>query len=116
VIDNVDDILAAHVNNLRAWASASALIALNSNTETLAADLVLTDADAPLQFLDAGGTARAIELPAEDGTNHLFVIVNTGGESLTVNNDAAAEIVVVATAKAGIIFGDGTQWIGFVLG
>ena len=82
----------------------------NANTETLADNLVLDDDDLPIQFLDAGGSARNITLPAEATTNHEFFIVNTGGETLTVLNDAAGGIDTVETGETKLFISDGTTW------
>lgn len=85
---------------------------LAANTDTLSADLVLTDADEPVQFLDPGGAARNIELPAEASTNHPFIISNQAdaAETLTVNDDGAAEIDTVAQGETKAFYSDGTSW------
>lgn len=52
-------------------------------------------------------------LPPEADCNGMLVwIINTGGESVIVQNDASGTIDTVATTEFGIFFCDGTAWTG----
>lgn len=82
------------------------------NTETLSANKTLTDRDAPIQFLDPGGAARDVTLPAEGNGNHPFIISNRAdaAETITVKNDAAATIAEIAQDETKAVYPDGTNW------
>lgn len=82
------------------------------NTETLADDLVLADTDPILQYLDPGGAARNVTLPAEDPENHNFIIINTAdaAETITVMDDDEVTIGTVAQNEAKIFVSNGTVW------
>jgi hypothetical protein len=112
VVDNVDLIMAAHVNNLRAWLEYTAALGLNSNTETLTGDKTLVDTDSPVQYLDPGGSDRDVELPAEATTNHAFYVANTADadEDLVVSDDGASEIATVGQGEMALFVSDGTTW------
>jgi hypothetical protein len=111
--DLVDVVLAEHVNNLRAWHMAGTQIAINSNTTTLTGTLTLIDADDPLQFLDPGGAARTVRLPAEASTNHPFTIYNSAdaSEVITVQNDTPTTITTIAQGECKTFFSDGINWV-----
>lgn len=112
-VDLVDDVMASHVNDLQ-----DAIVALEQaalarpDTETLADDKVLVDADAAIQFLDPGGAAREVELPAEGNDNHPFLIVNTAdaAEALTVKDDSGGTIGTVARDEAKLFVSNGSVW------
>jgi len=87
------------------------------NTETLAGNKTLTATDAPVQFLDPGGAARTVTLPAEaSSTGLVYLIANRAdlAEDLTVQDDGAATVVTISQNECGIIFCDGVTWEGFV--
>jgi hypothetical protein len=67
-------------------------------------------------FVDAeSGATETLTLPAEAGSAGLVLhIFNTGGESITVADDAAATVVTVATAEGAVVACDGTSWRGLV--
>jgi hypothetical protein len=67
-------------------------------------------------FCDANGaTAEILTLPAEAGSAGLWIMLaNTGGETITVNDDAAATVCSVATVEHALLMCDGTTWYGFV--
>jgi hypothetical protein len=110
-VDNVDTILAADINNVRAWLAYTAALGRNANTETLAANKTLVDADEPIQFLDPSASEYTVELPAEGLANHVFYFVNTSASyDLEILDDAAATIVTVEPEKAAIVVSDGTNW------
>ena len=112
-IDLIDNVMASHVNDLQ-----DAIVALEQaalarpDTEILADDKVLVDSDAAIQFLDPGGAAREVELPAEGNDNHPFLIVNTAdaAEALTVKDDSGGTIGTVARDEAKLFVSNGSVW------
>ena len=95
VIDNVDDVLASHINNLRAWATAFVPLICNM-TEVSTTDTThtLTDTDTAFQvFTAVGSTDFIVYLPAESTDNHPFWIANGTTDKLeyyiTVKNDSS---------------------------
>ena len=110
-VDNVDTIVAADINNLRAWLAYTAALGRNANTETLAANKTLVDSDEPIQFLDPSATEYTVELPAEGNANHVFYFVNTSASyDLEILDDAATTIVTIEPEKAAIVMSDGADW------
>lgn len=88
-----------------------------SQTKTLAGNLTLVAASHTMQYLDPGGAARNVVLPAEASSEGLmFIIVNTADadESLTVQSDTPATVEVVDQNEMGLFFCDGTTWRGLV--
>ncbi len=86
------------------------------NTETMGANKTLVIGDKTVHFLDPT-TARDVVLPAEaDSIGLCFIIKNTanGAETITVKDDAAATVAVVAQNEGVILICDGTTWEGFV--
>lgn len=69
-----------------------------------------------LVFADAesSGTETLTLPPEADSEGLMLVILNTGGESITVASDAPATVVTVATAEAAVVACDGTTWYGLV--
>ena len=64
---------------------------------TLSGNLVLLNSDAYVQYIDPGGSARDVTLPAEGTGNHAFWLYNSAdaAETLTVKNDASATIATL---------------------
>lgn len=93
---------------------------LENRTFTLAADLTLTALDPPLLFLDPGGSARNVDLPAEaDSAGLMFILVNTAdaAEIITVRDDASSGLTPAITptqSETAFLFCDGTTWRGTV--
>lgn len=111
VVDNVTDIVADHINNLRAWLSFTAALGLNANTETLAANKTLVDGDEPIQCLDPSGSEFTVELPAGGITNHIFYFVNTSAsDNLEVKDDGTVTIVTILPSMSAIVVSDGASW------
>ena len=111
-VDNVNEVMAEDVNTLYEEMEKGTLLAYYANTETLSDDLVLTDDDLPIQFLDAGGTPRTVTMPALAATNHNTVFANIGGETLTIEDALAAEIGEVAAGEMKMFVSDGaTGWM-----
>ncbi len=85
------------------------------NTQTLSGDLVLTHDSPEMHFLDPDGSARNVDLPAEEESEGLlFWICNTadGAETITVRDDAAATIATLAQNEHGYFLSNGTIWVG----
>ncbi len=92
-------------------------VRMKSRTETLAGALTLTALDPPLQFLDNGGSARTVTLPAEALSDGLcFIVANTGGGAniITVEDDATGLVASLAQNEHALCFCDGTTWLGLV--
>lgn len=119
LVDGVDEMEAANVNDAYAEIeSIESELAAElprggyANTETLADTLALADTDPALQYLDPGGAARDVTLPAEGNANHLFVIVNTAdaAETITVKDDGANTIGTVAQGEVKIFVSNSVAW------
>lgn len=67
-------------------------------------------------YVDASsGTTENLLLPPEADCNGLYlIIVNTGGETINVQNDAAGAVVTLETANTAYCYCDGTTWRGTV--
>lgn len=68
-------------------------------------------------YVDPNGATGTLELPPEaDSVGALLWIINTGGEDLPVNNDAAGNLgngaLVVDVNEVGWVACDGTTWYG----
>jgi hypothetical protein len=87
------------------------LLGYYANTETLTGDKTLTDADDPVQVLDPGGANRDVNLPAEAGTNHGIVFVNTADadENLVIKNDGGDTIITVHQGQVLYVIPDGSS-------
>lgn len=87
------------------------------NTETLAGTKTLVITDNMMQFLDPGGSARNVDLPAEsDSDGKMFVICNRAdaSEIITIRNDAGSTICTPTQNESAMVFCDGTTWAGLV--
>jgi hypothetical protein len=86
---------------------------------TLAAAHVL-GADAPhVQFLDPGGSARNVDLPASPQKGDFFLIFNTAdaAEVITVRDNAGAGLTPAITptqSECALVVYNGSAWRGFV--
>lgn len=90
---------------------------LGSQAMTMAGNLTLADGSPGMLFLDPGGSARTVLLPAEAANkNRVIAIVNKAdgvGENLTVQEDSGTtSILVVEPQQVGFFFCDGTAWHG----
>lgn len=60
---------------------------------------------------NSSGASENLLLPPEgDSTDLRIYIVNTGGESIAVQNDAGGAIVTIETGLSAVLFCDGTTW------
>ena len=89
-----------------------------ANTETLTENKTLAITSARLQFLNASGANRDVNLPAEaDGGNYFFIIFETGGNySLVVKDDTPATVITIPAGKAGLVACNGIIWKGLLGG
>ena len=95
------------------WGSpAGSFVASDAENRTLSATLVLTDADAYVQYCDPGGANRDITLPAEGTGNHAFWIHNAAdaAETLTIKNDATATIATLTQGQSALLVSSDTTW------
>jgi hypothetical protein len=66
-------------------------------------------------YVDAEGNTETLKLPPEaDCTGLQLTVVNTGGETINIHNDADSLIVANETANTAIVACDGTTWRGLV--
>lgn len=89
-------------------ADASVTLTLNPGTPAgtlMTSNFLRVDAN-------SGATENLLLPPEADCAGVMLVIQNTGGESIVVQNDAAATVDTVATAEFGLFFCDGTDWFG----
>lgn len=85
--DGVDDVMAAHVNQLTAGNLRGEL----TNTQTLTGTLTLNDASFPIQNLTPSGADRAVLLAPEASTNHHTIFRNAGSVyNLIIQDDSGA--------------------------
>ena len=108
---------------------ATSLLALKSEAITCAANHALlvsgtaaanqTVITSNVLLIDPAGSGRNITLPAEASSTGLFLLIfNTadGAEALTIKDDGGTDIIVLDQNQHGIVFCDGTNFIGFMGG
>lgn len=114
--DDVDDVLASHVNDIQTVIEAIAKgvgLADYVKARTLTTDEVsLTDTDTPVQKLDSNGATRNIYLPAPSTDNHPFYITNVGAFAVSVKNNStdATEIASVGAGEGALVFSDSVAY------
>lgn len=60
---------------------------------------------------NSSGAAEILKLPAEaDMVDVMLIIKNTGGENITLQNDAAGAIGTIEDAECAFVHCDGTTW------
>lgn len=85
-----------------------------ANTQVLTGDLTLTDDSPQIQYLDANGANRNINLPAVANTNHIFFIYNSASPAFNlVVKSGATTVATIAQGQSGLIFSNGVTWIAF---
>jgi|ETNvirnome_2_300_1030623.scaffolds.fasta_scaffold87985_2 glutamine synthetase len=90
---------------------------LSNVTETLAANKTLTVSSSTAQFLDPGGSARDVTLPAESDSDGLMFFISNeadGAEIISVKNDGGDTILTPTQNEACVVVCDGTSWSGMV--
>ena len=114
VIDNVDNVIASHVNNLRAWQSVFAPLICNMElTETTDTTMTLSDTDVPFQVVNSKGEAGfTVYLPVESTDNHPFFIANdsTDSSSIDVKTSSSDTIYTVDYGIFISTLSSGTKW------
>ena len=105
VTDLVTQVLAEQYNRI----IDSALRGELSNSETLASDKTLIDADFALQIY-APTAARTVTLPAVAAANHPYYIINTSAFLLTVKDAGATIIDYVYPGRSGVFVSSGAAW------
>jgi hypothetical protein len=86
--------------------------------ETLGADRTITVAEIEryqVFLFDPGGSARNVDLPAEEHCKGVVIFLSNradGAEVITVRNDAAATITTPTQNEASVLFCDGVSWCG----
>lgn len=72
---------------------------------------------AAVLFVDpnSGGASEVLTLPPEaEAAGMILEIVNTGGEGIAVEDDAAGAVITIATGKSGRVLCNGTAWYGLL--
>jgi len=84
----------------------------DNNVETLSDDKTLSYSDAAIQVLDPGGSARNVDLPA-DQVGQAYLIVNTAdaAETITVRDDGDTAIADVAQNEAAYFVNTGSGYV-----
>ena len=85
---------------------------------TLAGNETWTRANSQVGFLDAGGSARTITLPAEeDNEGQVYWVTNTSdaAEDIVLQNDASATVITISQNESGIVGCDGSAWDGYII-
>lgn len=84
------------------------------NVETLSGNKTMTSDEADVHFLDPGGSARDVLLPAEqEMAGRVLFLINTAdmAEALTVKDDASGTTVAsIAQNEQATIICSGTAW------
>ena len=86
---------------------------------TLTGDLSLDNTSANYLRIDPGGSARDVNLPAEESSDGLFFqVYNTAdaSEGLVFKNDAGSTIETVGQGEMCLLGCDGTNWLIFMPG
>lgn len=107
-VDDSDDVMAEHVNNLVAASFRSEY----KNAETLSATRTLLDVDTPFQRFNCNGANRIVKMPTANSVeNHPYLIVNStasGTYTLTVqNNGGTATLISLNPSEFAFLMPDG---------
>lgn len=96
------------------------LLRLQTDVRVLTGNVVIGKENAPLLSFDANGASRNVDFPAPDAEleGALFIINNLSSTlvDLTVRNSAAATILTVSQAEAGMVFYAGGITYGRLIG
>lgn len=107
-VDDSDDVMAVHVNNL----AASSLRSEYKNVESLSATRTLLDVDTPTQRFDCNGANRDVLMPTANTTeNHPYSIVNsTASGSYTLrlrDNGNTTTLITLDVGQSALVIPDG---------
>lgn len=104
-VDDDDDVIAEHVNELLA----GSLVSRFKNVEVLSGTRTLLDLDTPLQNFDCNGVDRDVLCPEPNTvTNHVFFVVNASENTITVkNNEGTYDVAVILPSTAALVIPDG---------
>lgn len=90
-----------------------------ANIQVLAGALVLASNSPTIQYLDSGGSARNVDLPApagNEGKMFIFVAPNGTGALTVRKTGGGATVVTVAVTKMAIAVCVNGDWSGGTLG
>lgn len=92
---------------------------LGVNVQTLGATLQIGENGPHVHFLDPGGAARDVELPASPQKGDFYLIFNTADalEVITVKDSAGGALTPAITptqSECAVVVYSGTAWRGFV--
>ena len=115
VVDNIDNVSASHINNLRGWATA--FMPLICNMESISTtDTTHTLSDTNSAFIavnSMGTTDFKLYLPVESTDNHPFRILNTStdlGYYVNVWTSSSDYKTVVVPGYYRLIIPSGSGW------
>ena len=78
---------------------------IKGSVQTLGGTYVIPADGPPIHFLDPGGAARNVDLPAEEDALVIAVFNEAdAAEAITLRNDAAGTVVTIAQSEAAIAF------------
>jgi hypothetical protein len=115
VTDNVDDVLAAHINQFKTAIDKierAVAYADFATATTASGNITLTDSSNPIQSIDCNGANRVVTLPAVAVTNGAFFVLNKTAATytITVKNAGGTVIAVVYPGRAVMVVCDGAAW------
>lgn len=106
-----------NIEDARVWRALQVAPRYNNVTQVLTGDLIIEpEIGGGLFFLDAGGSARNIYLPAIlEGGGHLVYVFNTGDEILSVRDSVGVLLGTVVSEAAGLFVSDRVSWTAISL-
>jgi hypothetical protein len=93
--------------------SMGAALAAFVDSQTIAATLELTDANAPVMVITPSGADRTVELAPEATSNHQVVIINAGSTyNVIVKDDSGGSFIdLLRPGQVGVYISTGSAWI-----
>lgn len=116
VVDDLTDNLATYSNQKKTAIDklmSAAAYASYVRTQSMTANVTLTDADFPIQSFSPTA-ARDLTLPTVASTNHAFYVVNRSGTyTITVKNSGGTTVYSLTSGSSVLLVSDGTNgWYG----